>query len=337
MDCCLCCECFYECCNIDDDLIRDKDTPIAKKIVSIILLLGISVCLIIVCILDYKYYNKISPYYIRAGGYSMILGLAAIITVGASAIALVFLVLYFIVGICCKSCPCIWGVFNFFVYCCIALQLCVYVIGTSSTGPYDIKCSKPLSECYYGMYNQTMKKIEEGIFSEDKYYKLMQEWSDFYYDFYLKKLSNLDEICGKILSPALTVEIIQFLCYIILILIYGGWDCIREQCCCCCSCDCDCDTCWDCGKSKEQVSNDENESDDDLNNQNNNNNNPDLNSMIPNQNNPNFNGMIQNQNNTNFNGMIPNQNNYNVNTNQENLYNDGASLVDNNNNTIFII
>ncbi|KAK8836703.1 hypothetical protein M9Y10_037640 [Tritrichomonas musculus] len=314
---CLCQECFYECCDIDDDIIRNKDTPIAKKIVSIILIIGIGVCLILGCFFDFKYYQQTTPYFIKSGGYPSTICLIVIITALASALALFFLILYFICGFCCKSCPCMWGAFNFMILACIVLQFVIYVLGTSKNGSDGMKCSKPLAECYYGMYNQTLSKITD----ESNYYKYYERWQEFY-NWYLGKLGNLHSICGKYLGPALAIAIVQFVIYVTLIMIYGGWECISEKCCCCCCKDVDCDKCWNCGKSKEQVSNEEDKSADDLKNENNN--------MVPNQNNQNIYSMIPNQNNQN-NNIIPDQNNQNNNIVSEQNNQNNNDLIPNQN------
>lgn len=256
---CFCTECFLECCNIDDTIMRNKRTPIAKKIVSWALLGCIGLFLILVGIFNIKYFSKLQPYFMRAGGYAMFLALLAIVLAAASFLALFFLVLYFLLGLCDKNGSCVWGFFNFLLFALFILQIVVYALGTMRERTDDLKCSKPLSECYNGMYNETLGKIDYHKYDEERIKELIKEWKEFL-DWYHGKIDNLDQICGKALSSPLAVAIIQFIFYITLLMIYGGWDCVRERlcvCCCCHCCDFDCETCWNCEycTSKTQVSN----------------------------------------------------------------------------------
>lgn len=249
-------ECFFECCYVDDDIIRKKDAPKIKKIISILLLIAIAAFLVVIFVLNLQWFKRLLPYYWKAGGKSAMVCAFAIITAGVAALACLLFIFYFITGFCAKKCKCFWFSFSFFVWASIILQFISYGFGIASNVS-GVKCSDALSECYDGMYNKTLGKLDYINHDEEYNLELYRQYYEFE-KWYQDKFFNLNDICEKILSPALTIEILLFVCYVSLILIYGGWDYFQSHCCCCCcccKCRIDCDKCWNCCSSGTQVSN----------------------------------------------------------------------------------
>lgn len=257
------CECISECCDADDDMVKQKDTPMIRKIIAGILLIGTAVCLAFIGLYNYKYARKLMPYYLKTSP-AMYIPIFAIATAGFSALGIVVFLFYFFVRFCCGKCSCFWYLFNMMVSFAIGTGIVTYALGIQKDidkdnykySEYIAKCSKGISDCYNGYYNKTLGKMNGYDKERDR--RLLKLWDEFYI-WYMDLLSNYDDICGKRLDTTFALELICFVLYSLLVFVMGGCSWIREKFCCCCCCCNGCCKNWFGSKDK---SSDENDVDD---------------------------------------------------------------------------
>ena len=182
----------------------------------------------------------------KAGIPSMYIPICSIASAGFLALAVVVFLLYFFIRFCCGKCGCFWYFLNVLMYFSIIVEIVTYILGIQSVPERNFKCSKGLTNCYYGIYNKTLGKLNYDR-SEEYNQKLWDEWEEFQ-NWY--KNVNDDDICNNTLKTPLIVGIFLFICYIFLLFVLGGCKCITDKLCCCCCC-------CNCFKSKDNSSNED--------------------------------------------------------------------------------
>lgn len=201
-------------CDANPAIIKDQSVPKWRRYLIIVLMFLVGILALIAFIINVVYFKRINPYY-KYGKKSKMVWLFSLIAFVVFLLCFLFFVLFALIGILKnKGTCCFFFFFNAFAWIGLVVGIITYVLGTESTKVYEggkriiNPCSAALNDTHFAcMYN--IQDYEEKL-------KCYEWWK------------NLDtkKICEDVVGPALYVEIIQYIFYILLLSFMTG--------CCCC-------------------------------------------------------------------------------------------------------
>lgn len=192
-------------------IVKDPNVPKWRRYLIIVLMILVACLSFAAFITNLVWFMRINPYY-RYGQKAIIVWILALVTMVLFGLCTLFFIIYTLCGILRgKGMCCLFFMFNLLTWGGIAVGIIAYFYACQSVKvdlrfQNPVPCSAPL--------NDSVTAYEEHITNEDQYYKWMK-WRN-----------NSEAFCQDIMNPALYIEILHFVFYVLMTSFMTG--------CCCC-------------------------------------------------------------------------------------------------------